>query len=368
MLSTNWRGLVRPKGVDVEELSDDYGKFVVRPLERGFGITIGNSLRRIALSSIRGAAVYAVKFEGVSHEFSTIPGVVEEVADIILNIKKLRLRLNAEESKIITIDVSKAGDIKASDIVTNGLVEVLNPDLHIATLNEKAHLKCEMYVRNGKGYVSVENADREDLPVGAIPVDAIYSPITKANFSVTQARVGQMTNYDRLTFEIWTNGSIKPDDAVAISSKILKEQLNLFINFEETEEVYEEEVVEQKEAFNPNLLKSVDELELSVRSANCLQNANISSLAELVTKTEAEMLKTKNFGRKSLNEIKEILTEMGLGLGMKLDHIPEIQPYLSKNGVGISTHSSGEMVDSVDAGASLDDDATDIVIDEIDEE
>jgi DNA-directed RNA polymerase subunit alpha len=366
MLNANWRGLVRPKGVDIEELGDSYGKFVVKPLERGFGITVGNSLRRIALSSIRGAAVYAVKFEGISHEFSTIPGVVEDVADIILNLKQLKLKLNSDESKIIRLDVTRAGAVKASDIQTDDSVEILNPDLHIATLNDQATLKCEFFVKFGRGYVPVELCDKDDLPIGAIAIDAVYSPITRVNYTVTQARVGHMTNFDKLTLEMWTNGSIKPDDAIAVSSKILKEQLNLFINFEEQEEVYEEVKIEQREAFNPNLLKSVDELELSVRSANCLQNANIASIAELVTKTESEMLKTKNFGRKSLNEIKEILTEMGLGLGLKLDHIPELQPYLNK--VKGAMPQADEMVDSVDAGASLDDEATDIVIDEIDEE
>jgi len=370
MLNLNWRGLVRPKSVDVEELTDTYGKFVVKPLERGFGITLGNSLRRITLSSIRGSAVYAVSFAGVSHEFSTIPGVVEEVADIILNFKQLKLKQHTEESKIISIDISKPGVIKASDIITDGSVEILNPDLHIATLNEKATLKCELYVKNGRGYVPVELCDKEDLPIGAIPIDAIYSPITKVNYTVTQARVGQMTNYDKLVFEIWTNGSIKPDDAVSIGSKILKDQLSMFINFEEEDEDVVEEIIEQKEAFNPNLLKSVDELELSVRSANCLQNANISSIAELVTKTESEMLKTKNFGRKSLNEIKDILHEMGLGLGLKLDHIPELQPYINR---GSDQPASSDVivdsVDSVDAGDLIDDDESeDIIIDEIDEE
>jgi len=318
----NWRELIKPKRIEIDQdsYSNTYGKFVCEPLERGFGITIGNSLRRILLSSLQGAAIVSVKFDGVLHEFSTIPGVLEDVTDIILNLKEIRFKLlDVEEA---TLHLSKEGEgvAKAGDIDTHGMAEVLNPDQHIATLNKEAKLNIEMVVRLGKGYVPAERLKTKDAPIGVIPVDAVFSPIKKVNYVVTNARVGQITDYDKLTLEVWTDGSVLPDDAVAFAAKILKEQMTPFINFEEEPEPIEEEEEEKEEPLNENLFRPVSELELSVRSANCLKNANITYIGELVQKTEAEMLKTKNFGRKSLNEIKSILEEMGLHLGMKLEN------------------------------------------------
>lgn len=321
IVTKNWRSLIKPKLLEVEKESktQNYGKFILRPLERGFGVTLGNSLRRILLSSIQGAAVTSIKIEGVLHEFSSIPGVTEDVTDIILNLKQLRLKLLGVEKEVIRIEASGAKELKAGDIITTSNVEVLNPDLHIATLSADANLKMELTIRMGKGYLPAEKNKSEDDPVGTIPVDAIFTPITKVNYTVTNARVGQATDYDRLTLEVWTDGSVFPEDVVAYAAKILKDQLSLFINFEEEEEPEEEEIQPEGEKTNDNLNKKVDELELSVRSANCLQNANIKYIGELVQKSESEMLKTKNFGRKSLNEIKEILSEMGLSLGMKIE-------------------------------------------------
>lgn len=317
----NWRRLIRPKRLefDKEELTPTYGKFVVSPLERGFGITIGNSLRRILLSSLQGAAVTSMKFDNVLHEFSTIPGVKEDVTDIILNVKQLRLKLNEGDSDVIKVDVSEEKVVMAKDLVTSAKIELLNPDLHIATVGPEGKLKIQMAVRMNKGYVPAEQNKRFDDSVGTIPVDSIHSPITRCNYNVTNARVGQRTDYDRLVMEVWTDGSVKPDDALAFAAKILKEQLQIFISFDEMPEPIEEERFEEGPKLNENLYRRVDELELSVRSANCLQNANIKYIGELCQKSEAEMLKTKNFGRKSLNEIKEILTSMGLSLGMKLE-------------------------------------------------
>jgi len=317
----NWRSLVRPKFVELDRdsLTEYYGKFEAKPLERGFGLTIGNSLRRILLSSLQGAAVTSVKIDGVLHEFSTIPGVREDVANVIMNIKELKLKHHGADTETITLDISGEKDVTAADIQTSQNIEILNSDLHIATLRPEGKLKIEMTVKMGKGYVPSERNKEEDMDVGSIPVDSIFSPIRKVNYNVTNARVGQRTDYDRLVFEVWTDGSVKPDDAVAFASKILKEQLQLFINFDESIEPEEEEVFEEGPKLNANLYRKVDELELSVRSANCLQNANIQYIGELCQKTESEMLKTKNFGRKSLNEIKEILTGMDLSLGMKLD-------------------------------------------------
>ena len=319
----NWRNLIRPRNLqfDEKEVSKTYGKFVASPLERGFGITLGNALRRILLSSLQGAAVSSVKFEGVLHEFSTIPGVVEDVTDILLNFKELRLKLLSGEEATIKLDAKGTKEIKASNLEIPSNVEILNPNLHLATLSAEGKLKVELTVRLGKGYVPAEQNKSQQDSIGVIPVDSVFSPITKVNYNVTNARVGQRTDYDKLTMEIWTDGSVGPDDALAFAAKILKEQLQIFINFDEivTEEVVEERRTEDGPQLNPNLYRRVEELELSVRSANCLANANIQHLGELVQKTEAEMLKTKNFGRKSLNEIKEILAEMGLGLGMKID-------------------------------------------------
>ena len=323
--SRNWRELIKPKTILVEENSHTnfYGKFVCEPLERGFGITIGNTLRRILLSSLQGSAIVSVKFDGVVHEFSTIPGVLEDVTDIILNLKEVKLRLvDLEEA---TVHISKKGEgvVTAGDIETDGLVEILNPDKHIASLNKEAKFQVEMLVRAGKGYVTAEKLEGKNDPIGVIPIDAIYSPIQKVNYSVSNARVGQITDYDKLTLEIWTDGSVAPDDAVAFAAKILKDQMQPFINFEEEPEPIQEDAEEEEEKLNDNLFRPVSELELSVRSANCLKNANITLIGELVQKSESEMLKTKNFGRKSLNEIKGILEGMGLFLGMKLDNFPD---------------------------------------------
>lgn len=322
--SKNWRELIRPKRIEIQQESytNSYGKFVCEPLERGFGITIGNSLRRILLSSLQGAAIVSVKFDGVLHEFSTIPGVREDVTDIILNLKEVKLKILEGEEAIMRLVSEKEGPVKASDIDTKGLVKILNPDQHIATLNGETKLDMEMIVRCGKGYVSAEKSKPRDTEIGTIPIDAIFSPIRKVNFVVTNARVGQITDYDKLTLEVWTDGSIVPEDAVAYAAKILKEQMSPFINFEEEPEPIEDEEDEEEEKLNENLFRPVSELELSVRSANCLKNANITLIGELVQKTEQEMLKTKNFGRKSLNEIKSILEEMGLSLGMKLENFP----------------------------------------------
>jgi DNA-directed RNA polymerase subunit alpha len=320
----NWRELIRPKSIliDEETHTQSYGKFVCEPLERGFGITIGNALRRILLSSLQGAAIVSVKFDNVVHEFSTIPGVLEDVTDIILNLKEVKLKLSNREEATIHLSHDGEGMVTAGDMETDGLVYILNPEKHIATLNPEGKLDMEMVVRMGKGYVSAETIKRGDPSIGIIPIDAIFSPIKKVNYVVTNARVGQITDYDRLTLELWTDGSVLPEDAVAYAAKILKEQMSPFINFVEEPEPLEVNQEEEEEKLNQNLFRPVSELELSVRSANCLKNANITLIGELVQKTEAEMLKTKNFGRKSLNEIKSILEEMGLSLGMKLENFP----------------------------------------------
>ena len=305
----NWRELIKPKSIVIDEdtHTNFYGKFVCEPLERGFGITIGNSLRRILLSSLQGAAIVSVVFEDVVHEFSTISGVLEDTTDIILNLKEIKLKLVDMEEVVVRLSREGEGVVTAGDIETDGLVEILNPDQYIATLNKKAKLNMEMVVKMGKGYVPGEKSKGRNQPINIIPIDAIFSPIQKVNYVVTNARVGQITDYDKLTLEIWTDGSVPPEDAVAYGAKILKEQMTTFINFEEEPEPVEEEEEEEEEKLNENLFRPVSELELSVRSANCLKNANIRLIGELVKKTETEMLKTKNFGRKSLNEIKGIL-------------------------------------------------------------
>jgi len=322
--SKNWRELIKPKRIEIAQDSqtNSYGKFICEPLERGFGITIGNSLRRILLSSLQGAAIVSVKFDGVAHEFSTIPGVLDDVTDITLNLKEIKLKLLDVEEAVIHLKKEGEGEATAGDIETHGLVEILNPDQHIATLNKGAVLDMEMTVKSGKGYVPAERNKTKDQPIGVIALDAVFSPIEKVNHIVTNARVGQVTDYDKLTLEVWTDSSVLPEDAVAFAAKILKEHMAPFINFEEETEPVEEEEEKKEEKLNENLFRSVSELELSVRSSNCLKNANITLIGELVQKTEAEMLKTKNFGRKSLNEIKAILEEMGLSLGMKLDNFP----------------------------------------------
>ena len=317
----NWQAMIKPKKVEVES-TPSYGKFVCEPLERGFGITIGNSLRRIILSSLHGAAIVTVKFDSVMHEFTTIPGVIEDITEIILNLKEVRLKIAGNKPRTISIDAKGKGEVTAGDIISqDGKVEVLNVDHHIATLSEKGELKMTMTVKIGKGYSLAESNKDDDAPVGTIPIDAVFSPVKRVNYVVGNARVGQRTDYDKLTLEVWTDGSVIPEDAVAYAAKIFKEQMAIFINFDEDIEPDPDELSEeqQKPKFNENLYRSVEELELSVRSANCLKNAEILKLYQLVQKSEAEMLKTKNFGRKSLNEIKEVLTEMGLSLGAKLE-------------------------------------------------
>jgi DNA-directed RNA polymerase subunit alpha len=317
----NWKEMIKPEKVQVTS-TDNYGKFVCEPLERGFGITIGNSLRRIILSSLHGAGIVSVKFENVMHELSVIPGVYEDVSEIILNLKEVRLRLSDPEPKIVRIDANGEGKITAGNIVSDdGRVEILNPDLHIASLSGEGELKMSMTVKYDKGYSLAEANKDEDAPIGTIPIDAVFSPIKRVNYVVGNARVGQKTDYDKLTIEVWTDGSILPEDAVSYAAKILKEQMSGFINFDEEFEPELDTKADETEQpqFNENLYRSVEELELSVRSANCLKNADILKIYQLVQKTEAEMLKTKNFGRKSLNEIKEVLSEMGLSLGMKIE-------------------------------------------------
>ncbi len=317
----NWQEMIRPEKVDVSGTSS-YGKFVCEPLERGFGITIGNALRRIILSSLYGAAIVSVKFDDVMHEFTTIPGVLEDVSEIILNLKEVRFKMSRTSPATVRLEASGEGEVKAGDIVSeDGSCEVLNPDHHIATLSGEGKLGMTMTVKLGKGYALAEANKDEEAPIGTIPIDAVFSPIKRVVYVVGNARVGQRTDYDKLTLEVWTDGSIQPADAVAYAAKILKEQVTIFINFDEDAVPQPEKVSEedQKPQFNENLYRSVDELELSVRSANCLKNANINKLYQLVSKTEQEMLKTKNFGRKSLNEIKEVLAELDLSLGMKLE-------------------------------------------------
>ncbi len=333
----NWRDLIKPKLLEVEKdtLTNNYGRFFAEPFERGFGITVGNSMRRILTSSLQGAAITAVKIDNVSHEFSAIAGVKEDVTEIILNLKQVLIKLHSHGPEKIYIKADKAGEIKAGDIVVNQNVEILNPDLHIATLSKEGKLNIEMRVKMGKGYAPAEKNKEEGLPIGTIPIDSIFSPIKKVIYNVTNARVEQFTDYDKLTMDVWTDGSVAPEDAIAYSAKILKEHMNIFINFEEPvePEITEEEETEDTESaqINENLYRSVEELELSVRSANCLKNANIRTIGELVQKTEAEMLKTKNFGRKSLNEIKDILMEMGLHLGMALEDMDFQSEITKKN-------------------------------------
>ena len=320
----NWRELISPKRLELDPKSSSryFGKFACEPLERGFGITIGNALRRILLSSLQGSAITSVKIDAVLHEFSSIPGVREDVTDIILNLKEVRPKLHGEEPKTIQLEKSGEGTVTAADFICPPEVEILNPEQHIAALSKDGRLSMEMQVKNGKGYLPAERNVEEDAAIGVIPMDAIFSPIRRVNYVVSQARVGQITDYDKLTMEIWTDGSVQPEDALAYAAKILKEQMTIFINFDEEPEIEPKEEEEEEPKLNDNLFRSVDELELSVRSANCLKNANIRLIGELVQKTEAEMLKTKNFGRKSLNEIKEILAEMSLSLGMKLENFP----------------------------------------------
>ena len=327
-VAKNWRDLIKPRRMDVDQdsLSQTYGKFVAEPLERGFGTTLGNSLRRVLLSSLQGAAITSVKIEGVDHEFTTIPEVAEDVTDIVLNLKEVLLRMHTNETKTLRIEVEGPKEVKAGDIITDDQVEVLNPGHHICTVSEGGKLRVELTCRRGRGYVPAQANKVAGSPIGTIPIDSLFSPVRKVNYQVTNARVGQVTDYDKLSLEVWTDGSVTPQDAVAYAAKIIKEQLTVFVNFDETEEPVVAEAPKEEAKLNENLFRSVDELELSVRSANCLQQANIKSIGDLVQRSEAEMLKTKNFGRKSLKEIKEILAEMGLSLGMKLENWPPKAP------------------------------------------
>lgn len=322
-----WRGFQRPKRLefDNETLTDRFGRFYAQPFERGFGTTVGNALRRVLLSSIEGAAVTSVKIEGVQHEFSPIPGVVEDATDIILNLKQIPIKLHVDRTKSLVLRTDSVGEVKARDIEADADVEILEPDAHIATVAEGGSLDMEMRVRLGRGYVSADKNFDEDLAIGWIPIDSVHSPIKKVNYLVEAARLGQTTDFEKLTVDVWSNGTITARDSVSLAAKLLRDHLSIFINLEEFAEQSAELVPEQPQAeLNENLDKSVEELELSVRSYNCLKNANIQTIRELVQKTEAEMLKTKNFGRKSLNEIKEILTNMGLSLGMRLEQ-PETE-------------------------------------------
>ena len=325
LIAKNWRELIRPRELesDVDGTSPTYGRFSCEPLERGFGVTLGNALRRVLLSSLQGSAITAVKISNVLHEFSTIPGVMEDVSDIVLNLKEVRLRKHVDGTRILRVHTTGEGVLRAGDLVADdSSVEILNPDHKLATLSAEADVDLEVTVGSGKGYVPAEKNKTEDMPIGTIPIDAIFSPVHKVNYTVTPARVGRETDFDKLSLEVWTDGTLAPIDALAFAAKILKEQLTIFINFEEpTELIHAAEDLTRP--LNPNLFKSVDELELSVRSANCLQNANIRLIGELVQRTEAEMLKTKNFGRKSLNEIKEVLASMGLELGMQVESFPD---------------------------------------------
>jgi DNA-directed RNA polymerase subunit alpha len=326
-----WKGFQKPKRLEVEEQDDQYGRFYAQPFERGFATTVGNALRRVLLSSIEGAAVSAVRVEGVLHEFSPIPGAMEDTTDLILNLKRVPLKMHVDHPKTLMLRTSEPGEVKAKHITPDPDVEVLDPEAHIATLGAGSTLAVEMRVKPGRGYVSADKNFDEDLSIGWIPLDSVHSPVKKVNYFVEPARVGQATDYEKLTVEVWTNAAVSPRDAVGLAAKLMKDHLQIFINIDEDDE---DEGIdappvqvsdEEKGALYEKLGKSVDEMELSVRSYNCLKNANIRTIGELVQKTESEMLKTKNFGRKSLNEIKEILAGMGLSLGMKIDDWPQAQ-------------------------------------------
>ncbi len=330
----NWTELIQPELLEVDRGSHTelYGKFVCQPLERGFATTIGNSLRRILLSSIQGAAITSVRFDKALHEFTAIPGDLEDVTEIILNLKEVRLKLNTAEGQTVRIDKKKKGPVTAADIISDGSVEVMNPEQHICTITGKGKFVVELEVKWGKGYRPAEMNKTDDQPIGVIPIDSIFTPVKKVQYIVTQARVGQQTDYDKLTLEIYMDGSIKPENALAYAAKILKEHMTIFINFDEenAEPEIEESPESEEPPLNENLYRTVEDLELSVRSANCLKNANISYIGELVQRTEAEMLKTKNFGRKSLNEIKQLLEEMELSLGMKIEEWEPPEPASAK--------------------------------------
>ena len=324
-----WKGFQKPKRLakDGEKLSSTHGLFTAQPFERGFGRTIGNSLRRALLSSIEGAAVTAVKIEGVSHEFSPIPGVVEDTTDIVLNLKQIPLKLHGEGSRTIRLRATEPGEVRSGQIEADSEVEILDHDVYIATVSKGGLLNVEMRVKQGRGYVSAEKNIDDDLALGYIPIDSVHSPVRKVNYEVEAARLGQMTDYDKLTVEVWTNGAVAPQDAVGLAAKLIKDHMTIFINFEE-DAVAEEVVIDGvADRVSEHLNRSVEELELSVRSYNCLKNANIQTIGDLVVRSESDMLKTKNFGRKSLNEIKEILSLMGLALGMRFDEQGGLVPH-----------------------------------------
>ena len=323
-----FKGFQKPKRLvaNTETLTDRYGMFSAQPFERGFGTTIGNSLRRILLSSIEGAAITAVRIEGVHHEFSPIPGVVEDATDIILNLKQIPFKMTAEGTKIARLVVEEAGEVLSGRIETDAEVEVLDRNVHLATVSDRGKLNVEMKIKKGRGYVAADRNFDEDLPLGYIPIDSVHSPVRKVNFSVEAARLGQVTDFDKLTLEIWTNGSVSPQDAVGQAAKLLKDHMAIFINFEEALEPTEAGVEGVGPQLSEVLNRSVEELELSVRSYNCLKNANIQTIGDLVQKTESEMLRTKNFGRKSLNEIKELLSSLGLTFGMRFDSQGRLVP------------------------------------------
>ncbi|HXI01614.1 MAG TPA: DNA-directed RNA polymerase subunit alpha [Candidatus Saccharimonadales bacterium] len=316
-----WKGFQKPKRLECirESLSSTFGEFYAQPFERGWGTTVGNALRRVLLSSLEGAAITAVKIEGVLHEFSSLPGVHEDTTDIILNLKAIPLKINVDHPETIYLRVDGPREVTAADIETSANVEVLDPNVHVANLSEEGRLSIEMRVKPGRGYVPADRNFDPDLEIGYVPVDSVHSPVKKVNYIVDAARVGQATDYDKLSLQVWTNGSVPPQDAVALAAKLLKDHLSIFINFEEQTESLEDDRTPEDERLADYFGRSVDELELSVRSYNCLKNAGIRTIGELVQKSESEMLKTKNFGRKSLNEIKDILQSMNLDFGMKID-------------------------------------------------
>ncbi len=325
LMVKNWRDLIRPLRLEVEEtLTGTYGRFECAPLERGFGLTLGNALRRVLLSSLQGAAISTIRIDGVLHEFTTIPGVLEDVTDVVLNLKEVRVRMHAIGPKEISIHKSGPGEVTAGDFESGDqTVEILNPGRLIATLSDDAELRLNATVELGKGFVLAEKNAKEDQPIGTVPIDSIFSPVRRVNYSVTNARVGRETDYDKLMLEIWTDGSMAPADALAFGAKILKDQLSIFVNFEEEEVEISTGQLPRPTQLNDILFRPVEELELSVRSANCLQNADIKYIGELVQRSEGDMLKTKNFGRKSLNELKEILAGLGLEFGMALESFPQ---------------------------------------------
>ncbi|MEO7650886.1 MAG: DNA-directed RNA polymerase subunit alpha [Bryobacteraceae bacterium] len=344
-----FKGFQKPKRLvaNTETLTERYGQFTAQPFQRGFGTTIGNSLRRVLLSSIEGAAITAVRIDGVDHEFSPIPGVVEDATDIILNLKQIPFKIMGDGIKTVRLRMTGAGEVLSGQIETDADVEVLDRNLHLATVSEGGTLNVEMRLKTGRGYVSADKNFDEDLALGYIPIDSVHSPVRKVNFSVEAARLGQMTDYDKLTIEVWSNGAVSPQDSIGYAAKLLKDHMSIFINFEELPESAEEPSERTMDKMGEQLNRSVEELELSVRSYNCLKNANIQSIGELVQRSEAEMLRTKNFGRKSLNEIKEILGTLGLSLGMKVDQhgrlvAPVNQPSLSDDEIERLEEDEGE--------------------------